>query len=421
MKNFLRWLFFAWFTFVLFDSPIRYILNKLSIIYFYYIKDIFLLIIIIYEIIAAMKSLRVNKIFLIIIGMLVLGIFIGLINHLNFLQILFGVKIYLPLLAGIIIIKHNILKSKDYILLYRISIPTIIIGLGLEYYKLLPWSGFNYSLGNFTIEGNRYWTTFGVQRLSGFQRASFDSGIIIVLLNMFYFLSLIDTSKETIKLHFYKKTDIILFLLSIIGIILTTSKSSLFAVLILIIVFILIDINLKSKDLLIKKLTLVMIKFTVTVLFLYAIIPPIISLININYIQNIDLSNKIFKWLFTSYIDRMNNTWPKAFSLLLGSYFYLLGRGIGGIGAPQQYFESYLYNPGDNVFVYLYITFGYLTLGLIIWLIVHIAKINIKSINNILMIFFLLILFSFGATLNVIESPFLLLSIGMLVSSYYKQ
>lgn len=424
MKKTLRWLFFAWFSLILLDSPIRYFLHNLDAIVLLYVKDILLLIIILYGIVKTIKSMRINKSTFVISGVILVSIFMGLINQLNFLQVLFGIKIFLPLLAGIVIGKYEILKPKHFVILYRISIPIIIIGLILEYFKLSPWSGFSYTFAGFIIEGNRYWTTFGIQRLSGFQRASFESGILLVFLDMFYLLGVtVVKNKEKINLRYYKLYDVLLFILSIIGIIYTTSKTAYLAIFSLIVIYILVIINLKSKDRMIQKLSLIAIKSVISILFAFAIIPPIISFINSNYINKINLSNSsyLIKWFFTSFIDRMENTWLDAFALVTHSYFKLLGRGMGGIGAPQQYFETYLYNPGDNIFVYLYVIFGYLVLGLIIWLIRQIVKIKIRGPNDISIIFFLLAFFSYGATLNALESPFFSICIGVLISNYYNK
>jgi hypothetical protein len=245
---------------------------------------------------------------------------------------------------------------------------------------------------------------------------------MLVFLDMFYLLAVtIVKNKKKISLRYYKLYDVLLFILSIIGIIYTTSKTAYLAIFSLIVIYILVIVNLKSKDKVIQKLSLIAIKSVISILFTFAIIPPIISFINSNYINKINLPNYsyLIKWFFTSFIDRMKNTWPDAFALVTHSYFKLLGRGMGGIGAPQQYFETYLYNPGDNIFVYLYVIFGYLVLGLIIWLTTKIITLKIEQKSDISIIFFLLSLFSIGATLNAIESPFFSMSIGILIAKHY--
>lgn len=424
MKKALQWLFFTWFNLLLLDSPIRYFLNNFHLVGLFYIKDILLLIIIVYGIALTIKSENtINMPLIIVVIIIILNIIIGLMNQLNLLQILFGIKIFLPLLAGIVIAKHKILEVNQLITLYRISIPIIMIGLGLQYYfKILPWTGFDYTFGGFVVKGNRYWTTFGIPRLSGFQRSSFESAIILFLLDMFYLFSIINEKKdvEVMKLEYYGLYDAFLFILSIIGIIYTTSKTVYLAEIMLVVIYLILVINLRTENIKTKTLSLIVIKLVLGVLFLFSIVPPLISFVNPNYIREINLSTNYFaRWFFASFIDRMESTWPTAFSLITHSRFKILGRGIGGIGAPQQYFEPRLYNPGDNIFVYLYVIFGYLILAVIIWLTTKIITLKIEQKSDISIIFFLLSLFSIGATLNAIESPFFSMSIGILIAKYY--
>ncbi|HEV3063619.1 MAG TPA: hypothetical protein VGY48_35600, partial [Vicinamibacterales bacterium] len=64
---------------------------------------------------------------------------------------------------------------------------------------------------------------------------------------------------------------------------------------------------------------------------------------------------------FASMIDRTTTMWPNAFALIAGDHNGLewaLGRGLGGIGSAQTIFEPLDTNTADNMFVFLYVTFG---------------------------------------------------------------
>ncbi|MFV9510460.1 hypothetical protein [Tepidibacillus sp. LV47] len=420
MKRILKWLLFIWFILNIFNAPIRYYLYKFGISWLIYISDVILIVMIGYGLLMIIRSMRISRLFLFIIVIILFSTFIGFVNQLRFLQILFGIKVFLPLLAGLVVTKYNIIQHKHFISIYRIFIPIIIIGLVLEHIQVIPWKGFSYNLGGFTIEGNRAWTTFGIPRLSGFQRASFETAIILFFLDMFYLLNIyIRKTKIKIKWVLY---DALLFVLSIIGIIYTTSKTIYLAEGTLIIISVILILWSKVNDKVFRRLILVTVKLILFFLLLFAVIPPVISFVLPDYINDIILSDNYFtKLLFTSYIDRMVSTWPDAYSLNNYTYFSLFGRGIGAIGAPQKYFESNLYNPGDNIFVYLNLTFGWIVLlFLIFWIIIHLIKINMNHSKDISLIFFLLSVFSIGATLNGLESSTFALSIGMLLSNYYE-
>ena len=56
---------------------------------------------------------------------------------------------------------------------------------------------------------------------------------------------------------------------------------------------------------------------------------------------------------------RMDEMWPRAYALLDPLWPRLVfGLGFGGIGAGQAYFDPARFSPGDNLFVFLYATFG---------------------------------------------------------------
>ena len=63
----------------------------------------------------------------------------------------------------------------------------------------------------------------------------------------------------------------------------------------------------------------------------------------------------------SSMSERARIMWPAAFALPAldaAPIEWLLGRGIGGIGAAQPIFEPHHVNSADNLFVFLYLTFG---------------------------------------------------------------
>jgi hypothetical protein len=93
-----------------------------------------------------------------------------------------------------------------------------------------------------------------------------------------------------------------------------------------------------------------------------------------------------------------------------GSPFF--GRGLGGIGAAQFYFEPALYSPADNIAVYLFGTFG--VLGIIL-LCVYAWKATRMRIDGPIARFFFycacLVLLE-GVTVNVLEGSFMAMAFG---------
>jgi len=60
----------------------------------------------------------------------------------------------------------------------------------------------------------------------------------------------------------------------------------------------------------------------------------------------------------SSFEERVVKTWPDGLALPARDASWVTGRGFGGIGVAQQFFELNIFNPGDNLFVYLWGAFG---------------------------------------------------------------
>lgn len=67
-------------------------------------------------------------------------------------------------------------------------------------------------------------------------------------------------------------------------------------------------------------------------LLFYGLIPPFYtSIVNTNLSSTHSISIDLLNLVFSSYLDRVFNTWPNALNLLNDSYFSIFGRGLGGL------------------------------------------------------------------------------------------
>ena len=73
-------------------------------------------------------------------------------------------------------------------------------------------------------------------------------------------------------------------------------------------------------------------------------------------------------------------TWPAALDFLKSAGDPFLGRGIGGIGVSQLYFEKQYYIPGDNLFVYAFGYFGVMSIIYFVYIYKLAQKIDLKNI-----------------------------------------
>ena len=372
-------------------GAIRYYFSKFGLTFLVYFPKILLILSILFFFTTIILKGKIPKrIFLIFMLLLISSItsilFVG-----NYKQITFGVYILIPFIYGIIIgpiFIKNIEKYKNFIFTLWIIAAT---GVFINFFYKWPWIGFTYDLGSIHVEGSREWSTAGFERLSGFGRISAATASQILLLGITLFL--------TIKSLIFRS---IIWLLSGIAIVLTTTKTTIGIWLFLTLIFFLSKI-----------LTLKFFKPLPIILSLAGILLPL-STLYIHY--NLSISNFYTFLLFASFEMRLTDTWPMTFDLITNYGNSILGRGIGGIGSAQQYFEEYIYSPADNLSLYLYAVFG--LSGIVLLIIIGVLS-SLKTSNSIYgkFVFFLSVACLLqGLSLSIIEDPFFATCLGMVIS-----
>jgi hypothetical protein len=111
-------------------------------------------------------------------------------------------------------------------------------------------------------------------------------------------------------------------------------------------------------------------------LFLLSIFLPLSSSYILPFIFD---GNSTLQILLYSFLDRVVRVWPESINLILEKGNLILGRGIGGIGLAQIYFEAGNYLPADNLFIYFWGNYG--VIGLTIFLLFLFKLNNIKNQN----------------------------------------
>jgi hypothetical protein len=119
----------------------------------------------------------------------------------------------------------------------------------------------------------------------------------------------------------------------------------------------------------------------------------------------------------SSMLDRATTMWPGAFALIADDHSWLewlLGRGLGGIGQAQSISEPEA-NAADNLFVYLYVTFGVtcVVFGMAIFSRFR-AVYREKGDRFVLFFALAATVLTLGLAVNVIESVVPALALGIL-------
>ena len=108
--------------------------------------------------------------------------------------------------------------------------------------------------------------------------------------------------------------------------------------------------------------------------------------------------------------------WPRAWELLHHHGHPLWGRGMGGVGTPQTYFEPDRFNAADNLFLYGFVVSGWIALpGFLLLLLSSLRLQPWRSEADTAAFCLLLATLTYGITANVVESGFFAMAAGMAV------
>jgi hypothetical protein len=403
------------FCFVAFDAALRYAFQQAGLTFLIYAKDGIALAI------AALLGLRIARAgkvdlsIVTIVGLLGFGMIVGLISGLPIAQMLFGFKIWIMLLVGVAL-AYSIEDIDAWLIwLYRVLLPIVVFGLVLDATTALPWKGLEYEAMGQSIEGSREWSTFGLPRLAGFGRASYESAALIVGLSALYLA--IRLSGKQNRGRFAALYDSLLLAVGFAGVLLTTSKSSIVVFAVLLLAWVALRARAIFPPLL-RAAWRGMLKIAVVLLVLLMIVPPIVAYVSPDLAGDLLSSDDVLVQAFTlSFVERVEVMWPAAFALLTNPIQVLVGRGVGGIGTAQLYFEPAHYNAADNAAVYLLVQFGLIAVvffvGYILWCT---SRLRLDSPKDIYLFQLILLIAGYGSSVNIVESPALMLTIGLFLA-----
>lgn len=307
-------------------------------------------------------------------------------------QVLFGIYTLLPFWFGLscaeVIFRHWHHVFRMALWLWILVVAGVLLNAWVAY----PWEGYGYSVGDLDVVSSREWENIGGgKRLAGFSRASFDAALQALLLGLIVALGL---RSDWMRVCVWGMTFMTIYM--------TTSKGVYNMFLIL-----------SPVVLLGARIPASAIRWWPLAMGLVALLLPMTPLfMDVNfYIRDQELANLTF-----SFWDRLNDMWPNAWALLENQGNALWGRGMGGIGTPQTYFESSRFNAADNIFVYWFVIFGWVALPGFVLLLLRSLRLNpwrhpVESAGYCLLLATLV----YGITANVVESGFFAIAAGMSV------
>ena len=286
-------------------------------------------------VLASLLAGRISRAFITVIGLALFTLALGVLNVRAIVPVLFGLWVILPFFFGIAV--YPLLKQRWRALrgvvfvLWSLATVGVLVNSQIDF----PWAGFEFQLAGVSIVGSRQWATFDVSRLAGFSRVSIAAASHIVLLGLWLLAA---------GVRRYWALGIVV--LSGIALYLTTMKT-------VTAVFLLLSLFVLLRPYIPKPLW-------VSVPGLAALLGFVLPFSTLVVDYQLEFDQPVSRFLFASFGIRLSEVWPMTLDLVNNYGRPWLGRGIGGIGGAQQYFEPSRYSPADNLMLYLYVLGGVL-------------------------------------------------------------
>ena len=372
-----------------FGGMLRYYLASLGMAPLVYLPKVLLTVALLGAALVSPARKRVSRLFLLVLALTLVFSLVGYVFVRNLLQVAFGLWVMLPFFYGVFFLP-SILRvwprlRPHLLLLWGSAAVGVIINVFYEF----PWVGFAYSLGELEIEASRAWVAqgLGLSRVPGFSGASFEAAAQILLLGL------------ALTFMMSRRWRIPVWIVSGVAIALTTSKTPLGIWFFLTFLFVLGWF-----------IPMRFFRFLPVFLVLIGIALPLSSVYG-SYDPRAD--SIVSRFLFASFEDRLEWVWPTSLHMVVEHGSLLLGRGIGGIGSPQQYFEPFLYSPADSLAVYLFGLGGVFGLLILAAYGIIASLIPLYTHQNRFFFFLILAVLLEGWTVNVMESPLFAMAFGL--------
>ncbi len=222
--------------------------------------------------------------------------------------------------------------------IFFIATAGVLINIMVRY----PWVDASYEVMGRQMVAARDWQAYGMQRLSGFTRASYTAAAQILIC----YVALEHRTKSLVWRAVY-------WAAGCLAIYYTTSKSPLVAMACLPIVYFLVGRIRETRAARRRWAAVSIVAFWIALVFA----GPFLAL---TYGPALYPAGTGAGADYSSFADRVLNTWPNAIAMIDRNdpVQWIFGRGLGSIGSPQQLAHPDSYNPGDNLAIYLFITFG---------------------------------------------------------------
>ena len=324
----------AYLTIYAFEGPIRYLLLQLQLDNAIFLRDALLALILVPVFFTPGIGPIARTYLAWFVAILGIHSIIIYGNFQDLTVIAYVFKEFMPVLFGVILGRLSGAPSRFVVSAFAALWCVTALGLVLDKFVLtFPWTGLSTMIGGIKVDVGRDWMVHGFdKRVGGFTRSSIHAALFLPLMSM---LPLVTVRRWSLR-----------FLITALTcgcVALTTQKGALIGYLLVSVCFLVSYTAIRGA----------LKAAYVAGLLLTFSLPLLLS--------GVTLQGSGGVYSLSSFAMRTGLTWPKAFHWISQNEIFPFGVGLGGIGGAQRLYSPGDFNPGDNMFLFLYASFGVMT------------------------------------------------------------
>ncbi len=387
MERLLAWCLGFYFTAYAFEGPVRYGLNLAGADSFIFVRDLALLVPVIFIGIRQFWQRKLHPAYLVYLFVVMLHGLVLMLNIGVMAAVIYGAKMLLTMLVGAVLAPAILKPGKPLLICLGVLWVSIVVGVVLDKYVMsFPWVGLSTTIGDVKVDISRDWDMEGeAKRAGGFLRSSIHAATGAPL---FALLLLFHLKHKLAKLIIAVATAYVIYL--------TTQKGALLAYLAVVAAVVVMPFRP------IPALRLGLLFFTLVAVLLPVILPGY---------HMPDASAGSFNNM--SFNMRVEMMWPRAWEWVDKRGTFPFGVGLGGISGAQLLYAKEWFNAADNIFVFMYASFGVMSLvylGMMLWSAFRLPSAGTRSDAHAVGI--LLFTMAYGVALSMLEDQMASLFLG---------
>lgn len=370
-----------------FEGPVRYVLNMAGADSLIFVRDIVLLLPVVFLGGQQFLQRTLHPAYLVYCFVVALHGTVLVLNVHSFEAAVYGTKMLSSMLVGAVLAPFLLQPGRRFLLYIGILWISVLVGVLLDkYYVQFPWVGLSTTIGDVKVDISRDWDIQGeAKRAGGFLRSSIHAATVAPLFALILILHLRNLPVR-----------LLVAVLTIFVINWTTQKGALIA-------YLMVLLLLACWP----RRPLPMLRGGYLFFLLLAIALPTILP---GYFMPEASSGGFSNMSFNLRVEQM---WPKAWEWIAERGTFPFGVGLGGISGAQMLYARESFNAADNIFVFMFASFGVMTLFYLLAITLGVFRLPANgSRSDTHAVAILLFVACYGCVLSMLEDQMASLFLG---------